>query len=366
MNTFLETGISLVLLFFLFGIITYVIQELIAINLKYRSKMLWKSLEQLLDSKVLITGRINLMKALPVDKAPKTTAFYDHPQIACLQKDLDRKPSYIPAANFALAIMDLVAAKAPAKGNTYFATVQSGLQAYSDSGGKIAAVLRNLVDTSADIKELQQKIEDWYNQYMQRVTGWYESHSIVSVRLIALALTLIFNVNVIHLSKVIYQDGQIRSKLVSLAENMSDNPAAVTPYYAGAFDKLAESRKQFYTIQINEATSDSAKKAIQRSMDASLDTLASTYTEKQKQAARHLIDTLKSTGLPLGWTSYPFHCDYWKKMDPKHHWKINLLLTLLGWLIGAACISMGAPFWFDIMGKLVNVRRSGLKPDKSK
>jgi hypothetical protein len=41
----------------------------------------------------------------------------------------------------------------------------------------------------------------------------------------------------------------------------------------------------------------------------------------------------------------------------------NILLLILGWLIGAGCISMGAPFWFDILGKLVNVRRSGVKPD---
>jgi hypothetical protein len=34
-------------------------------------------------------------------------------------------------------------------------------------------------------------------------------------------------------------------------------------------------------------------------------------------------------------------------------------------LIAAGCFSMGAPCWFDVMGKLVHVRKSGIKPDKN-
>lgn len=109
MNTILETGISLVLIFFIFSTITYVIQELIAVNLKYRSKMLWKSMAQLFDGFDKLKSRMKLMKAMPTAQTPNTNAFYDHAQILSLQKDLTRRPNYIPAANFALAVMDLVA-----------------------------------------------------------------------------------------------------------------------------------------------------------------------------------------------------------------------------------------------------------------
>lgn len=35
---------------------------------------------------------------------------------------------------------------------------------------------------------------------------------------------------------------------------------------------------------------------------------------------------------------------------------------LLGWLISGFAISMGAPFWFDILSKFINVRNSGSRP----
>lgn len=37
--------------------------------------------------------------------------------------------------------------------------------------------------------------------------------------------------------------------------------------------------------------------------------------------------------------------------------------TLLGWLITVAAVSLGAPFWFDLLGKVANLRGSG---DKSR
>jgi len=35
------------------------------------------------------------------------------------------------------------------------------------------------------------------------------------------------------------------------------------------------------------------------------------------------------------------------------------LLKLLGWLITAAALTFGAPFWFDVLGKLARVRNAG-------
>jgi hypothetical protein len=35
---------------------------------------------------------------------------------------------------------------------------------------------------------------------------------------------------------------------------------------------------------------------------------------------------------------------------------------IMGWLISGIAISMGAPFWFDVLGKFINVRNSGSRP----
>jgi hypothetical protein len=41
---------------------------------------------------------------------------------------------------------------------------------------------------------------------------------------------------------------------------------------------------------------------------------------------------------------------------------LELLRRLAGWLVTGIAISMGAPFWFDLLGKIMNVRNTGSKP----
>jgi hypothetical protein len=360
MNTFLETGISLVLIFFIFSIITYVIQELIAVNMKYRSKMLWKSMSQLMDGFVL-EGRMKLMQAMPVATTTNTNAFYGHAEIQSLQKNFNRLPNYIPAANFALAVMDIVAKAAPTKTGVLFTDVKAGLQTYVSSKGNLYEVLTNLVDTSTNIDELQKKIEDWFNNYMNRVTGWYESHTLVTIRIIAVVVTLLFNINVIKLAKVIYNDGKLRGSLVAMSEAIVDNPEAVTQYYTTTFKKENADKEAEFEKRIDSATG-AAKKNIELERDSVMAALAKKYTDKNIAAIKSLTSSLDSTGLPLGWKENTFCKDL--KGKPGSDTFINFLLMLAGWLIGAGCISMGAPFWFDILNKLVNVRRSGVKPVK--
>jgi hypothetical protein len=37
---------------------------------------------------------------------------------------------------------------------------------------------------------------------------------------------------------------------------------------------------------------------------------------------------------------------------------------ILGWLITAFAVSLGAPFWFDLLNKFVNIRASGKAPEE--
>jgi hypothetical protein len=36
---------------------------------------------------------------------------------------------------------------------------------------------------------------------------------------------------------------------------------------------------------------------------------------------------------------------------------------LCGWLVSGLAIAMGAPFWFDVLNKVINVRNAGPKPE---
>ncbi|MBD8567228.1 hypothetical protein IFU01_23480 [Oxalobacteraceae sp. CFBP 8763] len=54
--------------------------------------------------------------------------------------------------------------------------------------------------------------------------------------------------------------------------------------------------------------------------------------------------------LPIGWTSFPPVLDG------------ALALQVTGWLITASTTLFGAPFWFDILQRAINLRSTGAKP----
>jgi hypothetical protein len=60
----------------------------------------------------------------------------------------------------------------------------------------------------------------------------------------------------------------------------------------------------------------------------------------------------------LGWThedlSGLLKGDSWRMLD-----------ILFGWSLTIVAVSMGAPFWFDFLNKVMNVRNAGKKTEKS-
>ena len=64
-------------------------------------------------------------------------------------------------------------------------------------------------------------------------------------------------------------------------------------------------------------------------------------------------DPLNNLPLPLGWGGPAGGL-------PNGFW--DALLKVLGILITSAAVSLGAPFWFDSLSKLANLRNSGPKP----
>src|SRR6266481_2038495 len=65
---------------------------------------------------------------------------------------------------------------------------------------------------------------------------------------------------------------------------------------------------------------------------------------------KDVVEAISTASLPIGWSELP---------------KRNQWLTMaLGWLITACAVSLGAPFWFDLLNKFVNVRASGKAPEE--
>jgi hypothetical protein len=59
------------------------------------------------------------------------------------------------------------------------------------------------------------------------------------------------------------------------------------------------------------------------------------------------------------WEQFRQDCNLGKVIQ-KNPFSIPRLL--LGWLISGLAIAMGAPFWFDLLSKIMNVRNTGNRP----
>ncbi len=74
------------------------------------------------------------------------------------------------------------------------------------------------------------------------------------------------------------------------------------------------------------------------------------------------LDHAAVLGLPVGWdndpllsTTPPGGTVFWMRLASK----------VVGLLITTAAASLGAPFWFDLIQKLVPLRAAGAKPPKT-
>ncbi len=155
--------------------------------------------------------------------------------------------------------------------------------------------------SGGDINKLQVSVEKWYDSAMDRVSGWYKRRTQKIIFAVGFAVTIAINADCINIAQRLSSDASLRQGVVALAE-----ATAKTPPVADGKDTSVKS------IEGN-------------------------------------IQSLNSLGLPLGWDG---------KLDlSASTWPERLL----GWLVTALAISLGAPFWFDMLNKLIVVR-STVKP----
>ncbi|UVT15456.1 MAG: hypothetical protein H8K04_16845 [Nitrospira sp.] len=290
----LEMAISLSLLYLLLGLMCSVLNEWVAGILNMRARNLWDGVRNLLyDSEG--TG---LAKQL-----------YNHPLIKNLAKP-GKIPSYVPSRTFALAMFDLVA---PAHESTKTKTLQDIRNAVATlPNEQIKGALIALIDDAeGDVKKARENVERWYDDAMDRVSGWYKRKTQVFILIWALAVTLSVNADTILIANTLAHDATLRASLVAMAETTAKEP-------------LPQDAKG--------------------------------TTERVQQ----MSSEIKKLGLPIGWSreagnprSAPAEAGDWA-------------LKIIGLALTTIAVSLGAPFWFDVLNKLINIRSTGKQPERSR
>jgi hypothetical protein len=210
---------------------------------------------------------------------------------------------------------------------------------------------------------VRENIEGWFNASMERVSGWYKRRSQITLIILGLFVAITVNVDTITVVKSLSTDKALRDSLVAAADAYAKANATASPAVATAPDttKPPSESSAKRTADRQKACEETASVACQRAKDLDEackieDSPKCKYAINQQQ--------LESLGLPIGWDD---------KNDPKRNftgWPLGSLFVSLwdqfiwhwlGWLLTALAISLGAPFWFDLLSKFIAIR-SAVKP----
>jgi hypothetical protein len=161
------------------------------------------------------------------------------------------------------------------------------------------AVLRSLAQgVGDDMTALRTNVEEWFNGSTERIGGWYKRRTQGVLFAIGVAAAIALNVNPLVIGSALFKEADLRATAVATAESIRANgAAAVRPSYEANMKQLHD---------------------------------------------------LAGAGLPMGWETGSAKDAPFYKM-------------ILGWLITALAVTLGAPFWFDLLNKFMSVR-STVKP----
>ena len=343
----LEVAIGMVFLFLLMSLICTAVKEWIEALLKWRAMDLERAMRNLLDDP---DGRT-------------TQALYSHPIIYSLfQGRYDATqlrsswltmgtgadqhmrlsarrnlPSYIPTAHFATAFIDLVARGATTPGSAA-ATASAGPLTIALLRERAADLPEHLGRTviagidyaNGDIAKVRKAVEQWFDGAMDRASGWYKRRTQALLFVVGLLAAVVLNVDALHILHRLTSDKTFRSVVVSRAA------AAKAPASASAGDELA-------TIESARGELDAVTMPIGwESPSANNDTFPLWPTQFCSAKAVAGGGISEDCRFPRG-KAY------------------SVTRVAIGWLITALAIMLGAPFWFDVLNRIMIIR-STVKP----
>jgi hypothetical protein len=322
----LDVAIGLMFVYLLMSLVCSALREMAEAWFKARATFLHVGLRELLKDE---------------DGTDLVRALHEHPSVYALYRGkyaptslpsglgwlsrLKRTnlPAYIPASNFAVALLDIAARGREmddAASATRFAP-QISIADIRAQIGKLGnpqvqrAILSAIDMAGGDLAAAQANIEAWYNGAMDRVSGWYKRRTQMWLFVLGASLSVWFNVNTITIARYLYRDESARAALVANAQRaVADTSLRTAPLdtLLGRLDKLDLPIGWRYGVE-----------GVRRDQSA--------------------MDAVGST----------------TAIGPR--WASRWITASLGWLITALAVSLGAPFWFDLLNKVM-VIRSTVKP----
>ncbi|MBK9146695.1 MAG: hypothetical protein IPM12_02610 [Flavobacteriales bacterium] len=417
-NPYLDTIISLALVYALLSILVSAFLESWNRRTKERGVFLQRIVNRLLDD--------------PLNKN-YGYLIYQHPIINAMRRDGNSYPHYLPAEGFANALIDTLAGEgselrmAPhldgrdvsdglralsaeerarltyrlAAGNATSLSerLTKGVGAMKESEFK--RLMTNFIERNSEWRELElqgvagaddrqanrertinmnalkDELGRWFDGCMERASGEFKNNQSNKLLMLGFAVALLLNVDSLHLAKVFLLDKDLRERMVSEAERVADAyeemKAALGQDTLRAADYLAAASDHADTLKVRSDLARSQQLFLKAAK-------ADSVFEKQSEEVLLMV---RNWQLPLGWNpgeaplswftgkrlkqvpseykpSQRAVLEHFRRRNTWSPW--NALKWLIGITITAYSLRLGAPFWFQVLVKLINIRRSGAVP----
>jgi hypothetical protein len=379
MNMILEVAIGLAFVFLLFSLLVSAINEAIFGHLTHlRSRVLEDSLHAILSKqargfslwawirKGLGYIRRGFKPAPSVASNIFSEHLLDHPLVQGLAVTGRRCPSYLPAETFVDATIGTLLGlgtapssppSSPGPITVSISDLSEAVDHLSDEHAR--RIFSSVLAGSADLQEARTRLESWFNNSMERVSGAYRRYSQFWLYIWATLIVIWLNVDTIEITRRLLADSQFRGALVAGAikfqkdvgqtnaasDQLNVSRAATNTQVSMAPGEILEQiGKLNLPIGWGACTNGMAKNSLIGGVMMLLPRLE--LVVGTNSAAYSLVNGALAPSAPC-----PATPEAWR-------------LKLLGLLITVAAISQGAPFWFDLLNRVTNVRSTGRPPQR--
>jgi len=313
LTALVDVAIGLMVIYLGTSLFVTVLNEYVSQTLKLRGRQLASDLSKLINGDGNAQNVVSYLKSNPA-----LTKFFESGG----KWKVAKLPSYVDSKVLAQMLIG-GAQKVPNSAAT-LDTVVTSLKTLPDSKLK-TQLLALSQSTSTNVDDFVENVSKWADQTLTMMGEIYKKKLQWISFGVGLVMAVVFNIDTVAISARLYRDKEARAAAVAVAEN-------VTTVSKADFDACSQ-------MDLDQARG-----------------------EDKCNALVGLVETVRERNRRLG--TLPFGRP---EVDGIGTFFTSLTATtwhqLLGWLLTGLALSLGAPFWFDFLNKLVNVRHSMRKPD---
>ena len=349
----IDVVIGLVFIYLLYSLLASLIAEIISTNLGLRAKNLHSAMNRMLNNDNVIVFSNSK------DKTGIVKKIYDHPEIQSLSANkIFSKPSVIEAGTFSRALVDTLR---NGKSDAEVSDIKEGIKSYA-LPGSIEEYLLNLVDEADDdLDKLRKLLSNWFNDTMSSASEWYKRNLQIMLFFIGLIIAWFFNLNIFKITQKLSMDQKARSEMVQLAIAYVENNPNSPKNYASLDSEITDEDK-IYNDKMD--TLSSIQKQLLKDIENTRSILGGgawlpdslVLRVRGESALPYYIES-KLLPMTKGYEAGIFYYHLYGIGDKLSYALKMLFYNFLGYVITAIALSLGAPFWFNLLKRTIDLKK---------